>query len=297
MTEIRFQVRHRTRYRYSLPVTVCQNEAHLAPRQTPRQRCEEHVFEVKPHPSVSAGRIDYFGNPVAYFAVQEPHEELDVTANSVVSLSPLPPVEGPAAEITWEAAREQFHRDPDLITEREFLLDSPFVSSDGELRSFAETSFSPGRPLAEAVRDLARRIQAEFKYDPHFTTIATPLAQVLKHRRGVCQDFAHLAIGGLRSLGIPARYVSGYLETIPAEGPRLQGADASHAWAAAYIPHYGWLDVDPTNAATPLDSHITVSWGRDYSDVTPLKGVITGGGRPELTVEVDVERCTSAAAG
>lgn len=151
-----------------------------------------------------------------------------------------------------------------------------------------------GRPLLDAARDLTRRIYQDFTYDPHFTTVATPLDQVLENRRGVCQDFAHLAIGCLRSMGLAARYISGYLETIPPPGqPRMEGADASHAWLAVYLPTLGWVEFDPTNDCMPGEQHITLAWGRDYGDVVPLKGIMSGGGSHELEVGVDVKRSGS----
>ena len=172
-------------------------------------------------------------------------------------------------------------------------MNSPFIQIDPAIRAFAEQSFTPARPLLAAMVDLTRRIFTEFTYDPHFTTIVTPLSDVLAHRRGVCQDFAHLEIACVRAMGLPARYVSGYLETLPPPGKeKLRGADASHAWLSAYIPEQGWVDFDPTNNQIPSEQYITTAWGRDYGDVTPLKGVIFGGGEHTLAVSVDVERLT-----
>ena len=160
-----------------------------------------------------------------------------------------------------------------------------------ELHDYAEKSFAKGRPLLEAVEDLTTRLYTDFTYDPGFTTIATPLADVVKHRRGVCQDFAHLGIACLRALGLAARYVSGYIETDPPPDQEpLEGADASHAWFSVYLPQFGWIDFDPTNNQIPADRHITVAWGRDYADVTPLKGVVFGSGTHELSVSVDCKR-------
>jgi transglutaminase-like putative cysteine protease len=179
----------------------------------------------------------------------------------------------------------------ELLDAKQYLLDSPMVNTSAELANYAETSFQPNRPLVQVVTNLMQRIYEDFTYDPTFTTIATPLSDVLHFRRGVCQDFAHLAIGCLRSFGIAARYVSGYVETRPEPGKqRLVGADASHAWFAVYVPGIGWLEFDPTNNKLPFDQHITLAWGRDYTDVTPLKGIAFGGGQHSLSVSVDVLR-------
>jgi len=178
-----------------------------------------------------------------------------------------------------------------VLDAKQYVLDSPMVTTTQELADYARASFLPGRPLVDVVSDLMQRIYTDFTYDPAFTTIATPLSTVLAHRRGVCQDFAHLAIGCLRSFGLSARYISGYVETLPEPGkPRLIGADASHAWFAVYLPGVGWLDFDPTNNKLPYDQHITLAWGRDYADVTPLKGIAFGGGQHTLSVSVDVLR-------
>ena len=180
--------------------------------------------------------------------------------------------------------------DNQLVTVREFCFDSPLVRSHRSLREYAEQSFALGRPLRDAIIELNERIHADFKYEPAATDVSTPLAQVMRDRRGVCQDFAQVAVGCLRSMGLPARYVSGYLETQPPPGqPKLVGADASHAWASVYVPNFGWLDFDPTNALLPELRHVTVAWGRDFSDVSPLNGVVFGGGRHSLRVAVDVE--------
>jgi transglutaminase-like putative cysteine protease len=289
---MRFRIRHTTRYRYSQAVTLCHNEAHLRPRHSTRQACNESTVLVEPLPAVAHDRSDYFGNPVLHFAVQQPHDTLTVTAHSVVELVQQMM---PALEQTppWESVAVRLAHDhsDEALEAREFMLDSPLVSSGPELALFAAPSFAPGRPLLEAVHDLSQRIHREFVYDPHFTTAATPLADAFALRRGVCQDFAHVAIGCLRSMGLPARYVSGYIESIPPAGAaRLEGADASHAWCAVYVPEYGWVDFDPTNDQLVTDQHVTTAWGRDYADVTPLKGIVFGGGGHSLEVEVDMVR-------
>lgn len=288
----RYRIHHETRYRYSKPVSLCHNEAHLLPREAPHQRVLQSELRIRPKPAVCLTRKDFFGNAVTYFALQESHDMLVVTAESQVEVTPVP-----APDLghfpPWEEVREHLGSDlgEEALEARQFLLDSPFVSADEPLHRYAVPSFLSGRPMLEAVHDLMRRIHADFVYDPEFTTVATPLAEVLAHRRGVCQDFAHLAIGCLRSLGLAARYVSGYLETVPPPGqPRKVGADASHAWFSVYVPGHGWVDFDPTNDQIPLGQHITTAWGRDYTDITPLKGVIFGGARHALSVAVDVSR-------
>jgi transglutaminase-like putative cysteine protease len=248
--------------------------------------------EVSPAPAERAERQDAYGNGVLYFSVEEPHEELVVSAQSEVEIAAA---SAPVAADTpaWETALEHLRGDgrEEARLAREFALDSPGAAVTAEAAAYARRSFTSGRPLLEAAADLNARIHREFSFEPASTTIATPLAEVLAQRRGVCQDFAHLAIACLRSVGIPARYVSGYLETEPPPGvERLRGADVSHAWFALYVPGAGWIDFDPTNDQIPNDRHVTLAWGRDYGDVPPLKGIIFGGGAHTLDVAVDVER-------
>lgn len=285
-----FRVVHTTRYRYSQPVTLCHNEAHLRPRTCPGQVCRDSRVEIQPLPALWHERTDFFGNAVTYFAVEEPHELLSVTATSVVDVQP-PAVRQLDASCAWDTVAAQLMTDigPTALSARQMILDSPMVTASAELVAYAQPSFPPGRPLLAAVFDLSQRIHRGFSYDPATTTVATPLTEVLAQQRGVCQDFAHLAIGCLRSLGVPARYVSGYLQSVPPPGqPRLQGADMSHAWFAVFEPALGWVDFDPTNDQIVNDQHVTTAWGRDYSDVTPLKGVIFGGGTHTLEVAVDM---------
>jgi transglutaminase-like putative cysteine protease len=287
-----YRIIHRTDYRYSAPVSRARNEAHLRPRDTDRQQCLSSDLVVEPSPTSWTERSDFFGNPVVAFAVDGPFEELTVTSTSTVSVSgrePLPMV-GPA----WEQARDSLAEDlsPDMLAAREFCFESPLVPSSIGVRAYAEPSFRAGRPLVHAVSELTERIFEDFVYDPGFTTVTTPLEEVLSCRRGVCQDFAQLAIGCVRSMGLAARYVSGYLETAPPAGEeRLIGADASHAWPSVFVPGWGWLDIDPTNDQIVGSSYVTTAWGRDYSDVSPLKGIVFGGGNSHtLDVSVDVTR-------
>jgi len=289
---VTYQVVHRTRYRYNSPVSRCRNEAHLRPRETDRQQCLSNTVDVSPTPVSWTERTDFFGNPVIAFAVDGPFDELVITSTSEVAVEvrePLPAV-GPA----WEPARDALvaDRSRHMLDARQYCFDSPLVPSSSAVATYAAPSFAPGRPLVDAVAELTARIFEDFAYDPGFTTVTTPLADVLVHRRGVCQDFAHLAIACLRSVGLSARYVSGYLETVPPPGEdRLIGADASHAWAAVFVPGWGWLDIDPTNDRVVGSSYVTIAWGRDYSDVSPLKGIVFGGGDAHtLEVSVDVNR-------
>ncbi len=288
----RYRVTHRTLYRYAESVTLCHNEAHLRPRNGPFQNCLSHQVNVIPVPAAVVERKDFFGNPVYYFSVEKPHDSLDVMAISEVEVF-WPTLIELSDHLSWEQASHMIKttHDPELIEARSFILESPFVSIEPDVAAYTAESFPPGRGVLDAMRDFIRRIYTDFKFDPASTTVATPLLQILDQRRGVCQDFAHLAIAGLRTMGLAARYVSGYIETVPPEGKeRLIGADASHAWLAAFIPGFGWIDLDPTNNHFPVTSHVTLSWGRDYGDVAPLKGVITGGGGHALVVAVDVVR-------
>jgi transglutaminase-like putative cysteine protease len=285
-----YRVTHLNTYSYSEPVSLCHNLLHLAVRDTPGQTCAHSQLLIQPLPAVSSSKTDYFGNTATFFTLQEPHPRLTITAVNLARLRPQTPPEA-STTLSWEETVKQLSRPdpPENLEACQFLFDSPYVKRHAELADYARPSFSPGRPLLEAVLDLTRRIHTEFRYDKTATNTATPVLHVLHNRRGVCQDFAHLQIACLRSLGVAARYVSGYLLTRPPAGqPRLVGADASHAWLSAYCPGAGWIDVDPTNNMIPGDKHIVLAWGRDYDDVCPIKGVILGGGKQEVNVAVDV---------
>lgn len=291
---MKFRITHETRYQYSALVSLCHNVAHLRPRRTQHQTCHSSELSVSPNPSRRHEWQDAFGNRQDYFSIQEPHTELTVTATSEVDVAARGNLLDDAYPVPWEEAVEHLRTegDKDALDARQYVLESSFVEFSPEVQDYTQESFKKGRPLLEAVEDLMRRIHRDFTYDPTFTSIATPLQEVLEHRRGVCQDFAHLAIACLRSQGLAARYVSGYLETLPPPGQeKLVGADASHAWFSVHVPHRGWVDFDPTNDQIPADRHITAAWGRDYADVAPLKGVLFGGGEEhKLTVAVDVSR-------
>ena len=287
---MKMSVHHVTRYRYSEPVTLAHHIAHLTPRSDNGQVLINRALDVTPAAAVRRERTDAFGNRATYFSIEEPHLELTVDVACEVDV-PLP--SNPPLHFTrgWESVRDQVRagRLADTLEAFSYTFDSPFVAASAALRAYAAPSFGPGRPVLDAVMDLTRRIHDDFIYDPGATDISTPLATVFEARRGVCQDFAHLQIGCLRAMGLAARYVSGYLVTRPPPGrPRLQGADASHAWVSVYLPDFGWVDFDPTNSLMPADHHVTLAYGRDFADVTALRGVILGGGPHQLTVEIDV---------
>lgn len=285
-----YQLRHTTRYEYEVPVLHAHHLAHFRPRQLENQQVEFAELQVKPTALNTGRRRDYFGNACDSIEIPETHDCLEVTALSRVEVGHRDLSGLSDCRTTWESAAERVRTDGSLFDVIEFCVDSPLVRAHAMLRQYAEQIFTPNRPLTDCLVELNRSIFTGFKYESNVTDVSTPLAQVMRERRGVCQDFAHVAVGCLRSFGLPARYVSGYLETIPPPGKeRLVGADASHAWASVFIPDLGWIDFDPTNDLLPDDRHITVSWGRDFSDVSPLKGVVLGGGSHRLSVSVDVE--------
>jgi transglutaminase-like putative cysteine protease len=287
---MKYKVTHTNNYYYSRNVSLCHNLAHLTARSCAWQTCLNSRLLISTPPMVSTTRTDYFGNVVSFFTVQEPHKKLEVTAINEVEVHPRP-IPEPTQTPSWEDARQalRVRRDDETLDAYQFAFDSQYVRRDPELAAYAAPSFPPGRPLLEATLDLTHRIFTEFLFDSYATTIDTPPLEVLEKRRGVCQDFAHLSIGCLRSLGLAARYVSGYLLTNPPPGQkRLIGADMSHAWLSVFHPGFGWIDFDPTNDVIPREKHITLAWGRDYDDVSPIKGVILGGGRHSISVGVDV---------
>jgi transglutaminase-like putative cysteine protease len=289
---MKLRVAHRTTYTYGDAVSTSHHEAHLAPRDGESQRTLAHDVAISPSPSVRRERFDFFGNRALHFSIREPHRTLEVLAVSLVELSALPPPVL-AAPPAWEEVRDRLATDRrrDVLDAYALSFDSPLVRGGPEVRDYAASSFTPGRPLLDAVRDLTTRIHADFHYDTEATEVATPVKEVLRRRRGVCQDFAHLQIACLRAFGLAGRYVSGYLLTRPPAGrPKLVGADASHAWVGTFVPDFGWIQFDPTNDLLPSDEHVTVAWGRDFTDVTPVKGVILGGGKHEVRVSVDVSQ-------
>jgi transglutaminase-like putative cysteine protease len=285
-----YRIVHSTTYQYNDNAEVCHNLVHLQPRNLPWQQCRQTQLWIEPAPDRVHEYLDYFGNHVHSFAVYEPHLELSITAESYVTLTAremVPLGETPAWNVVRDTLRED--RAPQIVAAIEHRFDSPYIHTNDALRELAADHFLLDRPLGEAVLSLTQAIQRDFKYDPKATTIDTSLDDVLEKRRGVCQDFTHLLIGCLRSLGLAGRYVSGYLRTDPQPGRLpLVGADASHAWVSVFCPGSGWIDFDPTNGCRTSDRHITIGWGRDFHDVSPVKGVVLGGGESTLSVAVDV---------
>jgi len=287
-----YRISHLTEYLYADTVSSSHHQLHLLPRTVPHQVNRWEELSVDPMPSRKQDRDDYFGNRSTHLEIQEPHRRLAVLSRSEIEIipaaatAPPPPSTSPA----WDQVRDDLRqeRGQGHIEAYEFTFASPYVPHSPAIAVFAGRSFERGRPIADAAIDLMHRIHADFVYDSAATNISTPVDEVLAHRRGVCQDFAHLTLSCLRTLGLPGRYVSGYLVTAVPGQPRLVGADASHAWVQAYCPGVGWIDLDPTNDVVPTDKHITVAYGRDFGDVTPLRGVIMGGGHHELRVVVDV---------
>ncbi|MEI6557221.1 MAG: transglutaminase family protein [Rhodospirillaceae bacterium] len=289
---VRYRARHRTRYDYGEEVPVSHHLLHLAARAHPRQRCRRSQLMVGPQPAVRADYSDYFGNPVTYVAVQEPHRWLDVASELEIDVR-APLAFDAGATPPWERLRHLARAlagADEATTIGQFVFDSTLVRGSRDLLDYAAPSFSRSRPIGLALLDLNSRINEDFAFDATATTVSTPLDEVLTKRRGVCQDFAHLTIGCLRSLGLPARYVSGYLRTMPPPGrERLVGVDASHAWVSVWVGGESWVDLCPTNGRLADADFITLAWGRDYDDVSPVRGVIMGGAGQGLTVSVDVE--------
>jgi transglutaminase-like putative cysteine protease len=287
---MKYRITHNTTYRYSEPASLSQNELFLHPRETDTQHVVESRLTIGPEPRYLSRRIDYFGNIARVFMVQQPHKELAIAATSIVNIT-APVIAPAAATPPWEtvAQRLKAHELPAELDAYQFVFASPLITLGSAARDYAIPSFAPGTPVLAGAVDLTRRIYTEFSYDKSATTVDTSVDQVLISRKGVCQDFAHAAISCLRSLGLAARYVSGYLKTTPPPGkPKLIGTDASHAWISLFVPDAGWVDLDPTNNLIPGETHITLAWGRDYGDITPVKGVVMGGGSHTLSVVVNV---------
>jgi len=288
---MKYRVRHTTTYNYEAPVLHGRHMVRKRPRASANQQVFESSLSVDPLPAWTRESGDYFGNRVDVVELRAPHDRLVVSALTDIERQEARYDFTSSAFLSpWDTVRSRVEREPAFFEVRELLLDSPLVRRHPMLRDYALSTFPRGRPIVEALKHFNQRIFDEFAYDPNFSDISTPLGKVLREKRGVCQDFAHVFVGAMRSLGLPARYVSGYLETRPPPGqPRLVGADASHAWASVFIPDFGWLDFDPTNNVIPNERHIVVGWGRDFSEVSPLQGVVHGGGAHTVTVSVDVE--------
>ncbi|CAL94219.1 transglutaminase family protein [Azoarcus olearius] len=289
---VRYHIRHDTLYAYDQPVGESRQLLRLTPRELPWQRCLTHRIDVHPEPARRQQFIDGFGNAVQSLHFERDHEELFIRAESWVCLALRPPVVA-AESPPWEAVRDGLayragrRNDPAELDAAGYLFESSHVRVKRDFAEYAGADFKPGVPLLAAVNGLMRRIFDEFTFDPEATDVSTPVTEVFEKRRGVCQDYAHFMLSCLRSLGLAARYVSGYILTRPPAGkPRLIGADATHAWIAVYCPRHGWVDFDPTNALMPALEHVTIGWGRDFADVSPLRGVLLGGGGHEPKIAV-----------
>ncbi|WP_413207671.1 transglutaminase family protein [Rhodospirillum sp. A1_3_36] len=292
-TPVTYDVEHVTAYKYSRSVTVSHQSAHLRPRSFATQQVLSTHLRASPLPQMRSERQDYFGNTVTSFSLSEPHDSLTVISECQVKVIP-PPRPDASRTPPWETValrlREGFGAD--TLDACQVLYDSPHVVTTSNIRDYAKDSFPAERPILEGALELTSRIHRDFTYDPTATTIATPLQEVLAKRRGVCQDFAHLQIACLRSLGLAARYVSGYVLThVEESGEHLEGGDASHAWISVFVPcpqapNGGWVDLDPTNDKMITREHVTVAWGRDFEDVSPIKGVMLGGGAQTIDVSV-----------
>lgn len=286
-----YDIRHVTTYRYDAPVSAAHCTLRLLPIEEDGQRVFDSGLEISPQPSAKSERVNFFGTRVANVSIATTHHELRIVALSRVEVERRAP---PAAALTpaWEDVREAAFASAQMGARApaHFLYPSRLAPLHGPATDYAARCFSPGRPIIEAAAELMTRIRAEFKYDPKATAVSTPLSDAFARRGGVCQDFAHIMIAGLRGLGLSAAYVSGYIRTLPPAGkPRLVGADASHAWVSLWCGDaFGWIDFDPTNALVAGDDHIVIARGRDYADVSPIDGVITASGGQKLTVSVDV---------
>jgi len=294
-----YRVIHTTTYNYTESVSLSHHLLRLAPRNLPYQCCLGHHTHIEPQPATCQRHSDYFGNAVTFLTIEGAHKKLVVKSESQVALTPRI-IPAPAETLAWERVRSSCcgRQIGPSLEASEFVFESPLVRTKDDYADYAASSFAKNRPILEAALDLTQRIHTDFKFDPKATTLATPLEEVFKNRRGVCQDFAQVQIACFRSLGLPARYVSGYLETDPPLGSqRLIGADASHAWVSFYCPGLGWIDLDPTNAIMPTMRHIAVAYGRDYNDVSPIRGIILGTGEHTLKVAVDVAAIAEPAKG
>jgi transglutaminase-like putative cysteine protease len=291
-----FSVRHTSEYHYSARVELAHHLAHLTPRVLEHQSVDEFVLSIEPPPNDSRTGTDAFGNVRSLFSIYAPHERLRVEARSKVRVRDRHAGMDPAASPAWEQVREslQYRAGSPYVPAAEFVFASSYVPRARELGHYARASFTPGQPLVQSAIDLMHRIHADFRYRPATTEISTPVLATFRARTGVCQDFSHVMIGCLRSIGLSARYVSGYLVTGTPGRKRPIGADASHAWVSVFCPVLGWVDLDPTNDAIPRQQHVTVAIGRDYGDVAQLRGVIRGGAEHKLSVAVQVTRCTLA---
>lgn len=290
----RYRIRHETLYRYAADVAHSHHLLHLVPRPAPYQECLEHEIDIQPPPQRRVQEIDAFGNPMVRVELAQPHRELRVTSQMQIEVHSRPAVP-PGTTEPWERVRDSFaYRGAwpshDQLDAARFRHESPHVRVKQAFTDYSADCFAPGQPLLDCAEKLSSKLHREIEYSPGTTTIGTSATEILETRRGVCQDFAHFMISCLRSRGLPARYVSGYLRThTPGEESKLVGDGASHAWVSVWSPPYGWIDFDPTNGCFAGTDHVAVAWGRDFGDVSPLRGVILGGAEHQLSVVVTVE--------
>jgi len=283
-------VRHRTTYRYLQDVSHSWHLAHLRPRITPLQAVHDSSITLSLEPASRVAREDYFQNPTELFSIDRPHTHLEVLAESRVTVKPAP-ARAARDSVPWEEARARLEnpQGPEERDAVQYLFDSPMTKFESDIGAYGAVSFPPHRPILAGAIELMNRIHKDFRYDTTVTDVSTPVDRVFEIRAGVCQDLAHVAIAAMHAMGLPARYISGYLLTEPPPGkPRLLGADASHAWFSVWAPPFGWVDLDPTNNILVGESHVTSSWGRDYGDVAPVAGIILGGHDHVVEVGVDV---------
>lgn len=291
----RYHVRHTTVYGYSQPVTLSHHLARLKPRNTPFQTVENSTVSMTPAPAYQTDSTDAFGNTATFLVLETPHAEMTVTSDFTATVK-MPDYPAAANTPAWEsvAAALALPSMPETLGAAVFAHPSCFVPFSQKAKAYAAPSFTPNRPILEAAEEIMRRIYADFKYDSSATSIATPIDETLEMKRGVCQDFAHVGIACLRAWGIAARYVSGYIRTRRAAEAEKRGeiemigGDASHAWFSVFVPTYGWVDLDPTNNMYMQTEHLTVGWGRDFDDMSPVKGLMTGGGSHTVKVDVSV---------
>lgn len=289
---MKYRIEHITEYAYSEPASLSHNEVFLQIRNTPSQQVTEYGIEITPAPPKIIERVDYFGNVCRTFMIQQPHQKMTIHSKCAVETFKRSDID-PTTTSDWQQTAKQLAAPvtEEQLEASQYIYKSPLTVIDTEVTAYASPSFPPGRPVLEGALELMTRIFTDFTYDKTATTVDTSVLQVLRKRRGVCQDFAHLCISALRGLGLAARYVSGYLETLPPPGKKkLVGTDASHAWLSVYTPECGWVDLDPTNNMMPKEQHVIIGWGRDYGDVTPVKGVVMGGGIHQLSVSVDMNQ-------
>jgi transglutaminase-like putative cysteine protease len=293
---MRYRVQHTTRYAYGSPVELAAHMVHLRPRPQPWQAVISERIIIDPVPARRRDGLDHFGNHVTWLFLDLPHADFEVTSESIVEVDRWPPAE-PAASPPWESVVEAA-RTPEGWQAAEFQFGTPMAPINADTKDYVSESFTPGRPVMEALLELNERFYTDFRFRSGVTTISTPVSQVMERREGVCQDFSHAMVSGLRGIGIPARYTSGYIRTKPPPGQtKRQGADQSHAWVGCWLgPELGWIDVDPTNGIIIRDEHVLLGWGRDFSDVSPVRGVILGGGAHSVLVSVDLEPVDEAAA-